>query len=174
MIFNHSFKLLFFLGLALSFICAGCVPHATNDMGSTPPAEDSTPSPSANNSTGDADYPDGYYIHKVKFPDESISIIAKWFTGDLKNWKVLAKCNPAINPNRIFRGNKIRIPRILMTRQDPMTLEFVEKALPGPKRIKAKNPSRSQKTLVKTETTPKPIEKEEEPVLFGPKGYPSN
>jgi hypothetical protein len=55
-----------------------------------------------------------------------------------------------------------------------MTLEFVEKALPGPKRIKAKNPSRSQKTLVKTETTPKPIEKEEEPVLFGPKGYPSN
>jgi hypothetical protein len=166
MIFNHSWKLLFFIGLALSFICAGCVPHATNDMGSTP-------SSSAVSSTGDADYPDGYYIHKVKFPDESISIIARWFTGDLKNWKVLAKCNPTINPNRIFRGNKIRIPRILMTRQEPLTLEFVEKAQPRPKRIKAKSPSRSQNTPLKTKTTPKPVE-EEEPVLFGPKGYPGN
>jgi hypothetical protein len=109
----------------------------------------------------------------VRFPDESISIIAKWFTGNLSNWKVLAKCNPKINPNRIFLGDEVRIPRILMTRQDPITHEFVEQAQPGPKRIQAKKPIRPQATIVKTETTPKPVE-EEEPPLFGPKAYPTN
>lgn len=171
MIFNYNVKLLFFLGMTVLLICAGCIPKAMNT---------STTSTSKNSTTadvistrGDQDYPDGYYIHKVRFPDESISIIAKWFTGNLENWKVLAKCNPTITPNRIFLGDKIRIPRILMTRQDPITHEFVEQAQPGPKRIHAKKPSRSQAALVKTEATPQPVKEEELP-LFGPKGYPSN
>ena len=171
MIFNYNVKFLIFLGMTVSFICAGCIPKNI-DTSTTSPSKKSATTDSVS-SKGDQDYPDGYYIHKVIFPDESISIIAKWFTGDLNNWKVLAKCNPKINPNRIFLGDEIRIPRILMTRQEPITHEFVEQAQPGPKRIQARKPSRLQPTLVKTEPKPQPVE-EEEPPLFGPKGYPSN
>jgi hypothetical protein len=165
MIFNYNAKLLLFLGLIVSFICAGCIPKNIGTSTSSLSKKSLT-------NKGDKDYPDGYYIHKVRFPDESISIIAKWFTGDLKNWKVLAKCNPRINPNRIVLGDEIRIPRILMTRQDPITHEFVEQNQPGPKRIQAKKPSRPKAIIVKKETTPKPVE--EEPPLFGPKEYPTN
>jgi hypothetical protein len=169
MIFNYNVKHLFFLGLIVSFLCAGCVLKTLN---TSTTSKNSITTNSVSNK-GDQNYPDGYYIHKVKFPDESISIIAQWFTGNLKNWKVLAKCNPRINPNRIFLGDVIRIPRILMTRQDPITHEFVEQAQPGPKRIQAKKPLRSRDTLVHTEATPKAVE-EEELRLFGPKEYPTN
>lgn len=171
MIFNYKVKLLLFLGLTVLFICTGCIPKIM-DTSTTSPSKKSITA-DAVSTKGDKDYPDGYYIHKVRFPDESISIIAKWYTGNLENWKVLAKCNPTITPNRIFLGDQIRIPRILMTRQDPITHEFVEKAQPGPKRIQAKKPSRPQTTLVKTEVKTQPVE-EEEPLLFGPKGYPTN
>lgn len=86
--------------------------------------------PGAVYEAGDEAYPGGYYIHTVTLPDESISIIAKWFTGDLMKWEVLAKCNQTINPNRIFSGNKIKIPREIMIRQDPMTPEFVMESQP--------------------------------------------
>lgn len=171
MIVNYNVKILVFLGLTLSFICAGCV-LKNIDTSTISPSKKSKKTSSISNK-GDQDFPDGYYIHKVRFPDESISIIAKWFTGNLKNWKVLAKCNPTINPNRIFLGDEIRIPRILMTRKDPIPHGFVEQAQPGPKRIHAKKPSRPKSTLVKTEDTPKKVE-EEELILFGPKEYPSN
>ncbi len=171
MIFNYNVKFLFLLGLIVSFVCTGCV-HKNVETIKASPAKKSVTTDSVN-TKGDQEYPDGYYIHKVRFPDESISIIAKWFTGNLKNWKVLATCNPTITPNRIFIGDEIRIPRIMMTRQDPITHEFVEKAQPGPKRIQAKKPARPQNTVVKAEAPPKPAE-EEEPPLFGPKGYPSN
>lgn len=169
MIFNYNVKLLLFLCLTVLFICAGCIPKNMDTSTRSITAD-------AVSTTGGQDYPDGYYIHKVKYPDESLSIIAKWFTGDFNNWKVLAKCNPTINPNRIFLQDEIRIPRILMTRQDPITPEFVEQARPGPKRIQAKKPSRPQTTLVKTAVKPKPSKQveEEEPILFGPKAYPSN
>lgn len=169
--FKYSVKVLFFLGLTVSFICAGCIPKSI-DTSTTSPSKKTTTTHKVSNK-GDQDYPDGYYIHKVRFSDESLSIIAKWYTGKYYNWKVLAQCNPSINPNRIFLGDQIRIPRVLMTRQEPITNDFVEQAQPGPKRIQVKKPSRPQTAPVETGEPPKPVE-EEEPLLFGPKGYPSN
>ena len=115
---------------------------------------------------GDAAYPDGYYVHTVSVPAENFSIIAKWYTGEQKNWPVLAKCNPGINPNRIFLGNKIKIPRSIMTRQIPLPPEFIHQFQAEPQRKKKKIISPA-----KTKTTPvKPV-KEDAPLLFGPKGF---
>ena len=47
------------------------------------------------------------YRHTVRWPGESMSLIAKWYTGSAKNWRKLAKANPRINPNRIKKGNVI-------------------------------------------------------------------
>jgi hypothetical protein len=75
--------------------------------------------------TGKAATRSSYYYHKVKYPGESISIIAKWYTGDVKNWRSVAKVNPKLDPNRITVGDKIRIPNKLLHTQKPMPRSFV-------------------------------------------------
>jgi len=51
-----------------------------------------------------------YYIHNVRWPGESLSLIASWYTGSSKNWRKLANYNPRLDPNRIRVGNVILIP----------------------------------------------------------------
>ena len=59
----------------------------------------------------------GYYKHTVRWPGESLSLIASWYTGSSKNWQKLAQANPRLNPNRIRGGDVIFIPsRLLKTR----------------------------------------------------------
>lgn len=96
-----------------------------------------------------------YYVHTVRWPGESVSIIAAWYTGDLKNWEALAETNPNINPNRIFEGNKILIPENMLKTRIAMPKDFVDSFYPKPPSKPAPQPAR-----------------EEEPELFGPKPYP--
>jgi len=58
------------------------------------------------------------YRHTVSWPGESMSLIARWYTGSSRNWRKLAKANPRIDPNRIKKGNVIVIPaKLLKTRE---------------------------------------------------------
>jgi len=66
-----------------------------------------------------------YYVHKVRWEGETLSLIAKWYTGSQKNWKVLAKDNPWLEPNYISTGHKIFIPRNLLKTKKPMPRDFV-------------------------------------------------
>lgn len=163
--------LIYCLSLTLALVSAGCAPKPSEEVTTAieSPVESMEEYPGAVYEAGDEAYPDGYYIHTVSLPDESISIIAKWFTGDLLNWEVLAKCNPTINPNRIFLGNKIRVPRIIMTRQTPMTPEFVAESQPQAKRKKTRNSSHTTTKTNQAEQNPPVVE--DENLLFGPKGY---
>lgn len=102
-----------------------------------------------------------YYIHTVKWHGESLSIIAKWYTGNPKNWEALAQANPNLTPSRLFIGNRIRIPEKLLKTREPMPQQFVASFYPKPKR----------KSLP-PKTTPPPPSEEEEEKLFGPKHYP--
>ena len=54
------------------------------------------------------------YKHTVRWPGESLSLIASWYTGSSKNWRKLAKINPRLNPNRIKAGQVIMIPTALL------------------------------------------------------------
>ncbi len=100
-----------------------------------------------------------FYIHTVKYFGESLSIIAKWFTGDLKNWEKLAPVNPSLNPNRIYVGDRIRIPKSMMITQEGMPEEHVKQfLLPAD----GKPPAAQE--------TPPAETKDKTPVLFGPKG----
>lgn len=100
-----------------------------------------------------------YFEHKVRWSGESLSIIAKWYTGSLENWKALSKANPKINPSRIHKGQKIRIPENLLKTREPMPKSF----LPDVAKGKLKAPP----------SEPQPPPEEEEPQLFGPKPYPN-
>jgi hypothetical protein len=55
-----------------------------------------------------------YYEHTVRWPGESLSLIASWYTGSSENWRKLARANPGLNPNRIKGGNVIMIPTSLL------------------------------------------------------------
>lgn len=135
---NLSFKNIVFLAIGLAFLTgySGCA---------------SLPQPGPT-----------YFTHVVKWPGESISIVAGWYTGDVQNWKAIADVNPDINPNRMHEGLKIRIPENMMKTKTAMTKEYVDSYYPKPKRPPTKS------------STPAPAkEKDEEPVLFGPKQYPA-
>ena len=66
-----------------------------------------------------------YYEHKVRWEGETLSLIAKWYTGSQKNWKVLAKDNPWLEPNNISTGHKIFIAKNLLKTKKPMPRDFV-------------------------------------------------
>jgi LysM repeat protein len=122
--------LVVWLSLALFVLACGCGPKA---------GKEPTPEPSGFADVEQSKGPkemkekappplpaEDYFIHKVKWPGESLSIIAKWYIGRLKDWKLLAKHNPELNPNQIYVGDAIRIPKSRMQTQDPMPREFVE------------------------------------------------
>jgi hypothetical protein len=88
-----------------------------------------------------------YYYHRVKYSGETLSIIAKWYTGDADNWQALTKVNPKLNPNRINVGDKIRIPRKLLNTRRPMTRSFVVAT------TQKKQPKSSSTTPSKVKTT---------------------
>ncbi len=60
------------------------------------------------------------YAHTVRWPGESLSLIAGWYTGSTRNWRKLAEINPAINPNRIKAGDVILIPAALLKTRDAL------------------------------------------------------
>ncbi len=97
-----------------------------------------------------------YLLHTVKWNGESISIIAEWYTGDLQNWEMLAKHNPHLDPNKIYIGDTVQIPKKHLITTKPMTKEFVQSFYP------------EQQV---PENEPKPETNEEEPELFGPKPF---
>ena len=70
------------------------------------------------------------YVHRVTWTGESLSIVAKWYTGNLENWKALAKANPEIKPEFLQVGMKIRIPEAMIVNPNPMTQEFVASHYP--------------------------------------------
>ncbi len=101
--------------------------------------------------------PEQYFVHQVKWPNESLSIIAKWYTGSLMNWKELAKANPDMRPTVIHKGDQIRIPVHMLKTRDPMPEEFVNELIQS---LRKKAPVQGDQEE----------KQEEEPALFGPKG----
>jgi hypothetical protein len=113
-----------------------------------------------------------YHYHKVKYSGETLSLVAKWYTGDVENWRYLAKENPKLDPNRIVVGNRIRIPKRLLNTKKPMPRSFVvwntKSTKPKPSPIQVK----STHTVKKEPEPSQPSPPEKEPAtfeLFGPK-----
>ena len=102
---------------------------------------------------------DSMFVHKVRYPGESVSIIAGWYTGEIDNWKILAEVNPEVNPNVIHEGMKIKIPESMMKTHEQMTKEYVDSFYP-------KSKSRSKGTGSRGQS---PTPADEETPLFGPK-----
>jgi len=101
---------------------------------------------------------DRYFVHRVRWPGETLITIARWYTGDPENWQSVAQANPSLNPDHINIGDTIRIPRQLLNTSAPMPEAFVAASL-------QKTPAAPQPAR------PAPVKPEEpeEVELFGPK-----
>ena len=94
-----------------------------------------------------------YYEHKVRWEGETLSLIAKWYTGSQKNWKVLAKDNPWLEPNNLSTGHKIFIARNLLKTKKPMPRDFVlaSKSKHQVRKTKAKQAEKPGRSLSESE-----------------------
>jgi len=123
--------------LVLACIGLGCS-HSSKEVKPTPSyssketkptpsysSKEVKPTPSAKKAQPPEKCP--YFVHKIRWPGETLSVIAMWYTGNFRNWKALAKANPKLNPNRMFCGNELLVPTDLLKTRKPLPKEFVAK-----------------------------------------------
>jgi len=72
-------------------------------------------------------YQNATFVHTVKWKNETLKIIAKWYTKDISSWKAIANANPVINPNFLYIDNIIYIPKKLLKTKNPMPKTFITK-----------------------------------------------
>jgi hypothetical protein len=113
-----------------------------------------------------------FYIHKVRWTEETLSHIAKWYTGTIKNWEAIAKVNPELDPKKIDIGDAISIPEDLLTSRKPMPHSFVRPTVLKKRTSlsslkKTSTPSESPKLFEPIGSEPPTIEIYS-PELFGP------
>jgi hypothetical protein len=77
-----------------------------------------------------AEHLPAYFEHTVHWPGETLSLIAKWYTGEYRNWKKLADHNPEINPKHIVIGQQIFIPANLLKTREVLPQKVAAKCLP--------------------------------------------
>ena len=173
------------LALILIFIFTGCAyqqpplqpapeesPPAVEIKPETPisePVTPVTPKPS------DLEIPTPeprFYLHNVRWPEETLSHIAKWYTGTVKNWIAIAKANPGLDPKKIDVGDTISIPEDLLTSRKLMPHSFVNASVH--KKVTSLSPSKKTSTQPESPKLFEPIESEPSTIetdsakLFGP------
>ena len=86
------------------------------------------------------------YTHEVRWPGETLSLIARWYTSSDSNWEKIAEANPGLKPRRIQIGDKIFIPEELLKVRKPMPRDYVH-SLAAPNRppsTRSVQPSKDQ------------------------------
>jgi hypothetical protein len=66
-----------------------------------------------------------YFEHIVRYQGETLTLIAKWYTGEAKNWSILVTKNPEVSPNSLRIGALILIPREIVVTTEPMPRSFI-------------------------------------------------
>jgi hypothetical protein len=67
------------------------------------------------------------YLHKVHWPEESLSAIARWYTGSTRNARILAKVTPNLRDDDLRPGDVVFIPQELSRRTAPMTRSYARR-----------------------------------------------
>ncbi|MDJ0876337.1 MAG: hypothetical protein QNJ02_13790 [Desulfobacterales bacterium] len=96
-----------------------------------------------------------YYVHQVRWPKESLALIAQWYTGSRSNWKKLARATPNLRENRLYQGFVVFIPLDLLQIETPMPKQYVQQQASPAVSAPAKRPPQDPK-----------------PQPYGPRPYP--
>ena len=106
------------------------------------------------------------YLHEVRWPEESLSVIARWYTGRGENARILARVTPNLGTRDVRKGDVIFIPHELSRRTGPMTRSharrFGKTAAPAKQATPKSAPPKSDDFL----------EDGAPPAPYGPRTYP--
>ena len=154
--------------LALAVACIPTARQSGTKPKDTPPPRETPALPAEGEKKGASKGSPGFFVHKVLWERESLSIIAKWYTGHMRHWKLLVEHNAMDDPNRIRIGDEIAIPEHLLRTRDPLPKSFVDRHAP-----KLEQPRKAQPPPGFPEAKPPENEapKDEAPELFGPKEH---
>ena len=169
---SHGYTGVFILLVAALFLilCMGCVPKKKVDpvpVEAPPPVEqvEEKPLPVVEEKVIKEEVPPPPpppqdVVHMIQWSGETLSIIAKWYTGKAKNWRAIAEANPSINPNVLGMKTQILIPADMVVNRDPMPKEYLKRFY-------------KKKLKKKPAPKPAPVDKpaEEDVELFGPKPF---
>ena len=61
-----------------------------------------------------------FFIHRVRFKNEHLDDIAKWYTGDSKNAPQLTNSTPGLSDRKLKVGEIVIIPDALVIKRDEM------------------------------------------------------
>jgi len=106
------------------------------------------------------------YLHKVRWPEESLSAIARWYTGSTRNARILARITPNLRKADLRPGDVVFIPQELARRSEPMSHNYARrygKATPPGKPPEAGTAEPGTDDLPDDDTPPAP---------YGPRIFP--
>ncbi|MDJ0720516.1 MAG: hypothetical protein QNJ04_02750 [Desulfobacterales bacterium] len=122
------------LAAALLFGCTALKPKSVvppppqeTNRASTPPKVNKTTIPTRGGKLPIAHFRNrSHYVHEVRWPNESLVLIAQWYTGSRANWKAIAKATPNLRNNRLYKGHVVFIPIDLLQIETPMPKQYVQ------------------------------------------------
>ena len=129
--------------VAFLWVCGGCA--TSKKTAESKPEEavaEAATTPSAELETKAKPQESAPFVHTVRWQGESLSLIAKWYTGGYSNWRKIADANPRLDPNLIRIGDKIIIPQQLLKTKEPMERDFISSFHQKSEPVKADDHSR--------------------------------
>jgi hypothetical protein len=85
-----------------------------------------------------------YYHHIVSYSGETLGIISKWYTGVHDNWRIIHKHNPRLRVHSIRLGQLIKIPRVMMIREEPLPAKTIPRKRQIVKALEVKSKAQEQ------------------------------
>lgn len=67
------------------------------------------------------------YLHEVRWSEETLSVIARWYTGHSRNARTLERITPNLRANDLRPGDTVFIPLQLSRRSDPMPRSYARR-----------------------------------------------
>ena len=107
-----------------------------------------------------------YYLHKVRWSEESLYVIARWYTGHGENARILEDLTPNLRAHDLRKGDVVFVPQELSRRTDPMPRNYARRYSRPSTPAK---PAASKKSASPTNDIP---EDGERPAPYGPRTYP--
>jgi len=106
------------------------------------------------------------YLHEVRWSEETLAVIARWYTGKEQNAQILDRVTPNLRANDLRKGDVVFIPQELFRRNTPLTRSYVRKY--------GKAPASAQSPAPQTVAPAQDVlpEEGERPAPYGPRTYP--
>lgn len=113
-----------------------------------------------------------FVLHAVRWPEENLALIARWYTGKADHWKAIAQATPNLRGRALAPGDLVFIPEELIRRREALPRSFVLPKRPASPTAGGAPPPDPLPAEAPTPSPPPPAA-ESPPRPYGPRTYPA-